>query len=161
VSGLAASATTDTTIASNITSGTLPLARIADAEITKVKIENVATSKLLGHGDGAAGAPQEITLGSGLAMTGTTLSSTGGGGAALTVEEIDGTPTVANVVKIKVSNGTLADNGSGIVTVTTNGGGVGSAWSVLTNGDPASPALVFDSAGDAMETEICGGSSCT
>jgi hypothetical protein len=39
------------------------------------------------------------------------------GGAALTVEESDGTPTVANTVKIKVTNGTLTDNGSGVVTL--------------------------------------------
>jgi Repeat of unknown function (DUF5907) len=80
VSGLAASATTDTTDASNITSGTLPIGRIADAEITKAKIENVAASKLLGRGDGGAGAPQEITLGTNLSITGTTLNASGGGG---------------------------------------------------------------------------------
>lgn len=49
-------------------------------------------------------------------------SGAGGGGAALTVEEIDGTPTVANVIKIKVTNGTLTDDTGGIVTLTTGGG---------------------------------------
>ncbi len=39
------------------------------------------------------------------------------GGAALTVEESDGTPSVANVTKIKVTNGTLTDDTGGTVTL--------------------------------------------
>jgi hypothetical protein len=41
----------------------------------------------------------------------------------LTVEEIDGTPSVSNVNKIRVTNGTLTDNGAGVVTLTIGGGG--------------------------------------
>ena len=47
------------------------------------------------------------------------VSSTDG----LTVEEIDGNPTVHPVNTIKVSNGTLTDDGGGVVTITTGGGG--------------------------------------
>ena len=49
----------------------------------------------------------------------------GGGGSALTVQEVDGVPTVSNVSTIVVSNGTLTDDGGGQVTVTTGGGGGG------------------------------------
>lgn len=52
-------------------------------------------------------------------------SAGGGVGAGLTVKEQDGTPTVVNVGTIKVSNGTLTDNGGGIVSITTGGGGGG------------------------------------
>jgi hypothetical protein len=38
-------------------------------------------------------------------------------GAALTIEESDGTPSVASVSTIKVTNGSLTDNGSGVVTL--------------------------------------------
>jgi hypothetical protein len=38
-------------------------------------------------------------------------------GAALTVKEIDGAPSVANVTEIKVTNGKLTDNGSGSVSL--------------------------------------------
>lgn len=57
----------------NITPGTTPLTALADQ----------AASTLIGRGSAAgAGPPQLITLGSGLAMTGTVLSSTATGGGA-------------------------------------------------------------------------------
>jgi len=40
-----------------------------------------------------------------------------GGGAALTVQEVDGTPSVSDVDTIVVTNGTLTDNGSGQITL--------------------------------------------
>lgn len=45
------------------------------------------------------------------------IPGSGGGGAALTVEEIDGTPSIASVIKIKVTNGTLTDDGGGVVSL--------------------------------------------
>lgn len=49
--------------------------------VTYAKIQNVsAASKLLGRGDSGSGDVQEITLGTGLTMTGTTISASGGGG---------------------------------------------------------------------------------
>jgi len=47
----------------------------------------------------------------------------GGGGSSLTVTEIDGIPNVTNVNTIKFSNGTVTDNGNGVVTVTSGGAG--------------------------------------
>ena len=49
-------------------------------------------------------------------------NSANGFGVPLTVEEQDGTPSVANVNTIKVTNGSLTDDGSGVVSITTGGG---------------------------------------
>lgn len=43
-------------------------------------------------------------------------------GATLTIQEVDGTPTVANVDTIVVSNGTLTDDGGGQVTIAIGSG---------------------------------------
>jgi hypothetical protein len=63
------------------------VATIANSAVTLAKIADAAAnSKLLGSGAAGVGAPyEEIALGSGLAMTGTTLSATGGSANPLTV----------------------------------------------------------------------------
>jgi len=50
--------------------------QIANSGVTYAKVQNVSASKLLGNPTGSAAAPSEITLGSGLSFTGTTLNAT-------------------------------------------------------------------------------------
>ena len=50
---------------------------------------------------------------------------TGSVGAGLRIREVDNNPDVFGVKEIIVSNGTLTDDGTGIVTITTGGGGGG------------------------------------
>src|SRR4030095_12582381 len=57
-------------------------------------------------------------------FAGGTLQASGSGGAALTVKEIDNAPTVANVTTIRVTNGTLTDDGGGQVTLTIGSSGL-------------------------------------
>lgn len=53
---------------------------IANDGVTYARMQNVsAASRLLGRGDSGAGDPQELTVGSGLTISGTELSMTGGG----------------------------------------------------------------------------------
>ena len=47
---------------------------IKDAAVAYSKIQNVTAAKLLGRNDATVGAPEEITVGSGLTLSGTTLS---------------------------------------------------------------------------------------
>ncbi len=58
-------------------------------------------------------------------ITASVLLAGSGGGGSLTVKEIDGTPTVASVTTIRVSNGTMTDDGGGQVTISTGGGSTG------------------------------------
>lgn len=60
---------------------------------------------------------------------------TGCSGGAFAVEELDGSPSVVGVSKIKVANGTLTDDGGGIVTLTT-GGGSGADGTLYGTGSP-------------------------
>lgn len=91
--------------------------------VTYAKMQDVsAASKLIGRGAAAgAGDPQEITVGSGLTMTGTTLSASGGTGTvtsvALTV------PSHLSVAGSPVTtSGTLAISYSGTALPVANGG---------------------------------------
>jgi len=51
------------------------------------------------------------------------VTQSGGGSFSLTVKEIDSVPTVNDVTTIRVSNGTLVNDGGGQVTITISGGG--------------------------------------
>jgi hypothetical protein len=66
-------------------------ATIANDAVTYAKMQNVSgVSLLLGRGSaGGAGDPEEISLGTGLTMSGTVLSSTGGGGAGTVGDLLD------------------------------------------------------------------------
>lgn len=56
---------------------------------------------------------------------------------SIAVREADGTPTVADVTEIIVSNGTLTDNGDGTVTITTGGGSSSSLTVEEVDGTPS------------------------
>ena len=49
--------------------------QIANSGVTYAKVQNVSASKLLGNPTGSAAAPSEITIGTGLSFTGTTLNA--------------------------------------------------------------------------------------
>jgi hypothetical protein len=61
---------------------------IANNAVTYAKIQNESASTLLGNPTGSGAAPSEITLGSGLSFSGTTLTASGSGG---TVTSVSGT----------------------------------------------------------------------
>jgi hypothetical protein len=65
------------------TDGSVTTVKIGDDQVTYAKIQNVsATNRLLGRSTAGAGDVEEITIGSGLTLSGGTLTSTGGGGVS-------------------------------------------------------------------------------
>jgi hypothetical protein len=108
-------------------------------------------SRLLGRGAASAGDWQPITLGTGLAMTGTTLSATFSGVVVDVAGALDGDGTIGSPLAVKVDGVTIQINGSNELEVIGGGGG-GSQWSVLTNGDVVNPELIF-AGGDVVMLE--------
>lgn len=78
---LSGDVTTTGTLATTIANNAVTTAKILNANVTLAKIANAAAnSKLLGSGaSGSGSAYAELTLGSNLSMSGTTLNAAGGG----------------------------------------------------------------------------------
>jgi hypothetical protein len=80
-SGTGAITTTINTGAVNsakIADGSIATIDLGNSQVTYGKIQNVAATRLLGNPTGTAAAPSEISLGTGLSFSGTTLNATGG-----------------------------------------------------------------------------------
>jgi hypothetical protein len=108
---------------------------IANDAVTYAKMQNVsAASKLLGRGDSGSGDPQEITLGSGLTMTGTTLAASGSGGTITTQDEGSTLSTTVTTLNF-VGAGVVATGAGATTTVTIAGGGGGSSAFTLIEKD--------------------------
>ena len=94
-----------------ILDGNVTTAKMADASVTLAKMANLASSKIIGRYTGSAGAPQEITVGSGLSLNSTTgvLTATGSG----TVP--DGYVTAVKMSSLESSPIIFGSDGSGAV----------------------------------------------
>lgn len=107
---------------------------IANDAVTFAKMQNVsAASKLLGRGDSGSGDVQEITIGSGLAMTGTTLSATGGGSGNVTTAGGTSGRYTKFTSGVNIENALLSESGNDIS---------GTATLTLTNPSTSSRLLV-------------------
>lgn len=112
----------DITVSSSGTTWT-----IDNTAVTYAKIQNVTDNRLLGRSAGTSGSVQEITIGSGLSLSGGSLSSIAGGGSVTTVSVVSTNGfagTVANATTtpaITISTtitGILKGNGTAISAAT-------------------------------------------
>lgn len=79
-------------------------ATIANDAVTFAKIQNITTARLLGRATAGAGDTEEITLGTGLSFTGTTLNASG---AALAITALTGDVTATGPGSVA---GTIAND---------------------------------------------------
>lgn len=87
----------------NVPDDSIITVKILDANVTYAKVQDVVESMLLGRGEGAGdGSVEEITLGTGLTLTGTTLST----GAVVASGTY--TPTLVNVANLDSSTAFLS-----------------------------------------------------
>jgi hypothetical protein len=95
---------------------------------------STTASKLLGRTDASAGIPQEITLGTNLAMSGTTLNATGGGSIASTTDILKGNGSGGAVALGTATTGKiLKSNGTTFVASTETYAAPGTTGNVLTS----------------------------
>jgi hypothetical protein len=123
--------------ATSLTTGTVPNARVAVS----------AASKLLGRGASGAGAMEEITLGTGLTMSGTTLSAAGGGGANTAYTDVANVFTKAQTISPSIR----LTSAAGAPTFTFREDAMGTdakTWRVY----GWQSELVFDTVNDAEDT---------
>jgi len=92
------------------TLNTVDTAEIDDDAVTFAKMQDVSTDILFGRGTAGSGIVEEITIGTGLAMTGTTLEATGVATAYDTVEEETVALTQRTVLNFVGSGITASDN---------------------------------------------------
>ena len=131
------------TIFGNATSGSaapsfgqLVTGQITNSAVTLAKIQNAAaSSKLLGSGaTGSGTAYSEITLGTGLSMSGTTLNSTGGGVTQLTGDVLAGPGSgvlAATIANSAVSLAKIANATANSVLLGSGSSGSGSAYTQI------------------------------
>jgi hypothetical protein len=126
--------------------GTLPAnavvtASILDANVTYAKIQNVSNGKLLGNNSGAAASPSEISVGTGLSLSGATLSNprtaptyqvlNSGSSATYT------TPANVTYIKVRMLGGGGAGGATGAGATSSTAGGNTSFNSIVANGGAA------------------------
>lgn len=100
---------------------TAPLAGGGDLTADRTLTTSMNTNRLIGRGTAAVGVMEEITLGTNLSLTGTTLNAASAGTTITTQDEGGTLSTTTNTLNF-VGAGVTATGGAGTCTVTIPGG---------------------------------------
>jgi hypothetical protein len=110
VSGKASTSTTIST--------TAPLSGGGDLSANRTLTTSMSTNKLIGRGTAGTGVMEEITLGTNLSLTGTTLNATGGSGGTITTQD-EGSTLSTTVTTLNFVGAGVTASGSGATTTVT------------------------------------------
>ena len=102
-----------TSITTTIATNAVTTAKIANTAVTFAKIQNINTNRLLGRSSAGSGSVEEISIGSGLSLSGGTLSASGGGGSAVWKEQGGSTDATTNTQNIYHNANVWLGDGSG------------------------------------------------
>jgi hypothetical protein len=136
ITGNAATVTTDANLTGPITSSGNATSITANA-VTYGDIQKETTNTLLGNTSGSSAAPEELTIGSGITVTGTTLSVTGAaptGAAGGDLGSNYPSPTVVSVAHVTTGTLGVANGGTGATTLTSGDLLLGNGTGAVTAG---------------------------
>ena len=102
-----------TSITTTIATNAVTTAKIANTAVTFAKIQNINTNRLLGRSSAGSGSVEEISIGSGLSLSGGTLSASGGGGSAVWKVQGGSTDATTNTQDIYHNANVWLGDGSG------------------------------------------------
>ena len=102
-----------TSITTTIAANAVTTAKIANTAVTFAKFQNINTNRLLGRSTAGSGSVEEISIGSGLSLSGGTLSASGGGGSAVWKVQGGSTDATTNTQNIYHNANVWLGDGSG------------------------------------------------
>ena len=102
-----------TSITTTIATNAVTTSKIANTAVTFAKFQNINTNRLLGRSSAGSGSVEEISIGSGLSLSGGTLSASGGGGSAVWKVQGGSTDATTNTQNIYHNANVWLGDGSG------------------------------------------------
>ena len=89
-----------TSITTTIAANAVTTAKIANTAVTFAKFQNINTNRLLGRSSAGAGSVEEISIGTGLSLSGGTLSASGSAGNNVWLVQSSGVQATTNIEDI-------------------------------------------------------------